>query len=304
MHTHAPSGERRGSSARRGSILGITLTACLIAACAAPAPEATSSPVPVAPTVSPAPAATPTIPDSCDRHPSRVEHIYYPSLRLDQEVPARVYLPPCYDLTRVSYPTVYLLHGYPYDESEWENLGAVTLADTEIAAGNWPPFMIIMPRQPEPLFTHSDGGPRSYEAELVDGLVSYIDLTYRTDPRPGARAIAGISRGGVWALEIGLRNPDVFDTLAAVSPALSQNNPRQAYDPFHIVRGLGPFPKRIYLTAGTGDWALEGTQAFSQLLNGVGIAHEMVIFKGTHQDESWQPIVEPVLQFLISGFSQ
>ena len=91
---------------------------------------------------------------------------------------------------------LYLLHGYPYDETEWATLGLDLTVAGSVLSGEWPPFLVVMPRVPDPLYRSTDGGPGSYEEEMVDGLVSFIDLTFQTDPRPERRAIAGISRGG------------------------------------------------------------------------------------------------------------
>lgn len=214
----------------------------------------------------------------------------------------RVFVPPCHGLLDESYPVLYLLHGYPYNETEWATLGLDLLVASAILDGEWAPFLVVMPRVPDPLFRSTDGGPGSYEAELVDGLVSFIDLTYRTDPRPERRAIAGISRGGVWSLEIGLNNPDVFHAVGAISPALALNSARPAYDPGFIVRRGEPLPPRIYLLAGEGDWAREATQDFDQLLSGLEIAHEYVVYPGGHDDASWAPHLKPMIAYLIGAW--
>lgn len=246
------------------------------------------------------PAVTATV--DCRAEPGRVDEITYPSLLLDQPIPVRVYVPPCHDQTSQSFPTLYLLHGYPYDETEWELLGVESLVDEAIRQGDWPPMLVVMPRVPDPLFRSTDGGPYSYEAELTEGLVSFIDLTYHSDPRPDRRAIAGISRGGVWSLEIGLNNPDVFDGVAAISPALSLNSARKEYDPVFIVRRGEPLPSKIYLLAGDEDWARQATEDFALLLEGLGVPHQLAIYPGGHEDASWAPELEALIAYLVAGW--
>jgi enterochelin esterase-like enzyme len=267
----------------------------------APAPIPTLAPAPTgtpAPKDTPAPAPTPT--SDCRALPGRVDSITYPSLLLEKPIPVRVYVPPCHDETALAFPTLYLLHGYPFDETEWGALGLDLLVAGAVMSGEWPPFLVVMPRVPEPLFRSSDGGPYSYEAELTDGLVTFIDLTFHTDPRPDRRAIAGISRGGVWSLEIGLNNPDVFGGVAAISPALQLNSARKQYDPIYIVRRGEPLPPRIYLLAGDGDWAREATQDLALLLDGLGVAHQYVVYPGGHDDASWAPALKPLIAYLIA----
>jgi len=263
-------------------------------------PAPVTRPVTAGPSATDAPAATPMA--DCRKQLGRVDTIRYPSLLLDEEIPARVFVPACHDVTSEAYPTLYLLHGYPFDETEWGALGLDLLVARAVLSGEWPPFLVVMPRVPDPLFRSSDGGPNSYEAELVEGLVSYIDLTYHTDPRPERRAIAGISRGGVWSLEIGLNNPDVFGGVAAISPALSVSSARKEYDPIYIVRRGEALPPKIYLLAGDGDWTREATQDFALLLKGLGIAHEYVVYPGGHDDASWAPNLKAMIAFLIADW--
>lgn len=234
--------------------------------------------------------------------PGQIANGAYHSLILNEDIPFRVYLPPCYDETGAAYPVLYLLHGTPLASSDWERMGVADLATSEIQRADWPAFIMIMPHAPDPMYTNTDGGPNSFEAEVVDGLVSYVDLTYRTDPRPQARALAGISRGGVWALEIGLRNPDVFSAVAAVSPALSVNNPRPAYDPLAIARNMAKAP-RLFLLAGDHDWAREGTEQMDQVLSAGGIAHDYLVFPGMHELAAWQASLKPLLASLVSAWT-
>ncbi len=254
----------------------------------------------VRPTVTATPAATATV--DCRAGPGRVDLITYPSLLLDEPIPVRVYVPPCHDQTTQAFPTLYLLHGYPYDETEWGRLGLEMLVDEAVRSGDWPPFLVVMPRVPDPLFRSTDGGSYSYEAELTEGLVSFIDLTYHSDPRPDRRAIAGISRGGVWSLEIALNNPDVFDGVAAISPALSLNSARKEYDPVFIVRRGEALPSKIYLLAGDEDWARQATEDFALLLDGLGVAHQLVVYQGGHEDASWAPELEPLITYLTADW--
>jgi enterochelin esterase-like enzyme len=246
------------------------------------------------------PTATSTV--DCMTTPGQLTGGVYHSLILHEDMPFRVYLPPCYSAANKAYPTLYLLHGTPLASSDWESMGVADLANEAIRKSEWPAFIMIMPHVPDSMYTNTDGGPNSYEAELVDGLVSFIDLEYRTDPRPQARALAGISRGGVWALEIGLRNPDVFSTVAAVSPSLAVNNPRPAYDPLAIARNPVN-PPRLLLLAGDQDWARDATEQLDQLLTARGIPHQYVVFPGKHEEAAWQASLKPLIVSLISGWS-
>jgi len=256
-------------------------------------------------TPTPSPTLTPSLTPTpvCTDKYGRVEVMTYPGFVLPEQIPVRVYLPPCYAHGDQRYPVLYLLHGFPFDESHWDDLEVDRLADEGIDSGIWPPFMIVMPRQPEPLFTSSDGGPGSYEAEMVEGLVPYIDRTYRTDSRPEVRALGGISRGGVWALEIAFRHPDVFDIVAALSPALHVNYARPLYDPFVILRADGALPGQIFLSAGDQEVQFRAkVEKLSQALEEFGVTHTVLIGSGGHDAKLWTTVMQDMVDFIVTGW--
>jgi enterochelin esterase-like enzyme len=244
--------------------------------------------------------ASPTVKEDCSDQVGEVRFLTYPGKVFEEPVRVEVYLPPCYAHSSESYPSLYLLHGYPQDEQHWKNLGAIAMVEEYILSGEWPPVLLILPHQPDPLFTKTDGGPGSYEQEMMDGLVPYIDATFRTVAEPQARVLAGISRGGVWALEIGLRHADIFDTVVALSPSLSVNHPRPAYDPFNIVGGEAQLPSLIFISGGEGEPSfLKQIALFAQRLTDEGIDHTYLLTGDNHSDESWASLLPEVFQFIM-----
>ena len=256
-----------------------------------PAPSATPTPIPLSPT-----------PTQCAEPGGQVIQGTYPAIAVPGEVPLAVYLPPCYADQERPLPVLYLLHGYPFDEGHWLALGAAQVADGLILSGQRPAFLMVMPRQPEPLFRSSDGGQGSYESELLDGLLPYVESTYPAAPDQGSRALAGISRGGVWALEIGLRHPETFSAVGALSPALAVNHARAPYDPFQIVQSGAELPERLLLMAGDKDWAAAQTLRLSTLLNDLGWPHLWLQIPGGHTAATWEAGMLPVLEYLTAGW--
>jgi len=288
--------------------LAVAVLAIVLAGCVPVAPDETplslvspsSVPIstftPIEPT-EPAPTAVPIV--ECEETVGTTQPGVYRGVAVAEDVPYNVYLPPCYGIGEQNYPTLYLLHGYPYDQGHWQELGAIEVADDGISGGEWPPFIMVMPLQPDPLFRGSDGGPGSYEMELIEGLIPHIESSYRSDP--SARALAGISRGGVWALEAAFRNPTEFVSVAALSPALAVNSARPPYDPFEIVAAADLFPMNILLLAGDEDWAAVETERFSKVLGEAGIEHVYQISVGDHSDTMWAAVLADVFGFLAGG---
>ena len=262
----------------------------------------TVSPAPPSPTPEPSRTPTPT-PVVCNEASGRLIAMSYPGAILSRDIPLEVYLPPCYNAAVEDYPSVILLHGKPFSQADWDDLGADELVDEGIRQGIWPPFILVIPVQPEPLFSETDGGPGSYETELMQGLLPYVETTFRTRRSTADRAIAGISRGGVWALEIAFRNPDAFGEVAALSPALALNYARPAYNPLDIARlGAQAIPPRIYLGAGETDWARLKTVDLAEALEAHGEAPVFESVVGGHESVTWQALMPGMFEYLTAAW--
>ncbi len=266
-------------------------------------PPSTPTPPPSTPTPSATASAT-AVPASptpvCTETRGRIEQGVYSS-RLIGDRPYRVYLPPCYEAGRRAYPVLYLLHGWPYDDAHWDELGVVEAADAGIASGRLPPFIVAMPAADnDGTYTQTSGGPGSFEAVLLDDFIPFIESTYRALTAPEQRAIGGISRGGVWSLEIAFRNPEQFGLVGGHSAALEVNRAGPAYDPLHLATDPAIKSLHIYLDVGAGDWAYPKMDALHQVLEAAGVEHTFVVNEGVHADEYWAAHVAEYLDFYTS----
>ena len=288
-------------------IVGLTL-----AGCATPqvdrsgqSPKATASPASTAlidftPTAFD-PSPTPSPFPICTESNGRVERAAFNDpVQTSMKIPVNIYLPPCYSSSGLRYPVVYLLHGYPQDEQHWLDLGLVEVIEDQLAGG-WLPFISVMPFQPEPYFTHTDGGPGSWEAVMLEGScpTSMRIIARWIGP---AHARCWESRAGeFWALEIGLRNPQLFDTVGALSPALIVNHPRPSYDPARIVRGSDPIPRHLWLSTGDSEPSFrQGVDQFAAVLDQQGISYTYFEYPGKHEDAAWITALQPALAFVMA----
>ncbi len=234
---------------------------------------------------------------TCTEPSVRLERTSYLGWQTPGLVPVLVYLPPCYDDFDRRYPVLYLLHGKPQDENHWQILGVEAALEDAYRDDTLPPFLVVMPRQPEPLFSGTDGGTASYEDEFINGLVPFIDRTYRTIAQGDSRGLAGVSRGGVWALEIGFRNTDIIQRVGALSPALNVNFARPEYDPFSLIL-FEDMPSTIFLMSGDTDYAYTKTLELSEALREAEIEHKYVLVAGNHESSTWRGILPDVLRYL------
>jgi enterochelin esterase-like enzyme len=235
----------------------------------------------------------------CLETEGKLEQTLYPSAVLQTEIPIHIYLPPCYESMGEHYPVLYALHGYPFDETHWQDLEVIQDLEEGLARGFWEPFIVVMPFLPEQLNVNTDGGPGSYEQELISGVMPFIEGNYRTKNDFTSRALAGVSRGGIWALEIGLRHGDLFGTMIVLSPALHVNRPRLDYDPFQLIKSSTVIPKHIFLSVGEdeGDFRAK-TEEFVLELEANGIEHTFLLGAGIHADPTWIEIMPDVIRFI------
>lgn len=212
----------------------------------------------------------------------------------------RVYLPPCYYTSHKRYPYVILMSGNDGDETEWtERLNADTDADMEISRDILPPMILVMP----------DGGPlmnvnafqplRSWETVVTDELMPAVEGTFCVQHTRAGRAIGGISRGGFWAFEIGLRHPELFSAIGGHSPVFGQTNISPTVDPMALAFTVEPpLPWRLWIDMGSKDPSLGPVRKIQQTLKdrGFDVTYK-VSAGGDHSDNYWSSYLGDYLQF-------
>jgi enterochelin esterase family protein len=139
-----------------------------------------------------------------------------------------VYTPPDYDKDPSKrYPVLYLQHGGGEDETGWGSQGhAGLIMDNLIAAGQAKPFIIVMANSYVPgAATARPPGPgggfrfdfSAFQRVLIDDLIPFIDVNYRTLADQPHRAMAGLSMGGMQTRQITLANLDKFSHIGIFS---------------------------------------------------------------------------------------
>jgi S-formylglutathione hydrolase FrmB len=144
---------------------------------------------------------------------------------LEQSV--AVYLPPGYDASPSKrYPTIYLLHGFGGDSTTWTSAGPFRfnvppLLDAMIGGGRVRETIVVAPNGKNAyggsFYTNSSVNG-NWEDYIYRDLVGYVDANYRTLARPSSRGIAGHSMGGYGAVILGMKHPEIFSAIYALSP--------------------------------------------------------------------------------------
>ena len=211
----------------------------------------------------------------------QVVQVLFPSPSTGETKRAFVYLPPQYD-GKKKFPVLYLQHGWGEDETAWSRQGHANLImDNLIAEGKCEPFMIVMTygMTNEVRF----GGLRSFdftkfEKVLVDELVPYIDANFKTVAKKEARAMAGLSMGGMETKNITLARPEVFDYYGLLSGGTYA--PEDIKSPDQV--------KLIFMSCGSKEYP-DGVTKAAEALNAAGQKAVSYVSEGTaHEFLTWR----------------
>jgi S-formylglutathione hydrolase FrmB len=165
--------------------------------------------------------------------------VHGPSLEgnLEGDDPDRevfVYLPPSYAREPARrYPVLYFLHGYTATAEAYVNLLELPqAADTAITNGARE-MIIVLPDA----FTAYSGSMYSssptigdWESYISRDLVNYVDGHYRTLAKRESRGLGGHSMGGYGTVRIGMKKPDAFVALYAMSSCCLLIDPARGGD--------------------------------------------------------------------------
>jgi enterochelin esterase-like enzyme len=266
-------------------------------------PSATYTPFePLIPTLTPIPSETATVtpsptstftpePTACQELSGQVQQFSIQTNPFPKALEGSIYLPPCYtSQPEQGYPLLILLHGQTYTDEQWLNLGIADLADQMITTGEIPALLIAMPREDYYL---QDPFASIFGSEVVDELLPWLESEMGACRERTCHAIGGISRGGAWALHIGITDLGEFSIIGGHSTP--------PFDPYNLTTILRDTPQEdlpaIFLDIG--DWDPYRSYALSlhQALEGYGIAHTWKTYSGNHNDQYWQAHVEEYLQW-------
>ena len=276
---------------------------------------------------------------------ARVEFKHFPSPAIGKDADYSIFFPPSYDKDpSARFPVVYFLHGLWNDDTSWvvERYGGIpTQLDDLMLEGKLPEFVLVNPSGENSFYTDYLDGKHNYEQMVFDDLIKHVEATYRVIPERRARALGGVSMGGYGALKIGMKHPELFATVAGVSPIVFPgDDPSQYFRNSdsrmaqYLVKALEPvygmpFDKehwrqnsvlwlarneklddlKLFFAYGTADRYNQafplaaGIQALDETLTTRGIPHVYRVYEnGPH---GWQLVVdhlEEIADFLTQTF--
>jgi S-formylglutathione hydrolase FrmB len=233
-----------------------------------------------------------------------------------------VVLPDGYAKVNERYTTVYLLHGYNQNYTDW-----IKQTDLVKYAASYH-FIFISPDAKNSWYSNSITQKNSnYEDYIVKDLIPFVDKKYRTAPTKTHRAIVGLSMGGYGAAKLALKHDSLFFFAGCLSPAIhvpfgledsailarrSKGSMQSIRDIFGAVRNSYWDENDVFLLAQKADTAtvpffylavgsqdklieiLELTHKFAVTLRNKHIPFEMHETSGAHDWKFWDKEIEIV----------
>jgi enterochelin esterase-like enzyme len=169
------------------------------------------------------------------RPPAELRHVTFREERfaaaaVDQEMPFGIYLPRDYEAEanrERRYPLVIWLHGMWEDHLRFHERGGAMVLDQALGEGLLPPCIFVLANGGRTSMYIDAGKGRNWQQLVQHDLLARVTKSYRVDERRDARALMGISMGGMAALRIGFLHPELFGTVAVHSAAVFPADPAQ-----------------------------------------------------------------------------
>lgn len=253
------------------------------------------------------------------------------SANVPGEVPVSVYLPPGYEAAPARpYPLMLLLHGG--DGSEKDLARFADVIDRAIAEARIAPLVIAMPSAGRSLYMDYRDRSERWETFIVRELLPHLRATWPVAAGRSGAFVGGWSMGGLGALRLAFKHPELFGAVAAMEPAIEPalawgeigpkvkfwrsdeiyarifgspvdteywagNNPATiaARDPRRLI-DLG-----VYLEVGDQDMLhlTDGVEFLHRVLFDAGVAHEYRLVRGAeHVGPSLGPRLADALGFI------
>ena len=247
-------------------------------------------------------------------HGTMRDETYY-STALGKNRRVLVYTPPNYDRSRGPLPVLYLYHSFWDTRYSWVTEGRLAqILDNLLAEGKAVPMIVVVPEAhalpPEATLVTSPDfvenvtpyltkNQQAVDEELFHDIIPFIQAHYTISDEPRERAIAGLSMGGLQAIETGIVHLGYFGWIGAFSPgvisaALSDDFNNALMEPEKINKKLLLFD---IITGDNDEIVGKHVTEFEARLKQANVDHVYTIFPGgTHSMFVWRPALQSFLE--------
>lgn len=150
----------------------------------------------------------------------KVEIVWFASSVLNNTGRMHVYTPPGYENMKTTLPVLYLQHGGGDNDAAWSTAGRANyILDNLLSEGKIKPMIVVMAMgHPSPGFHMQPGiDDDPYYKQLFNDIMPYVESHYHVSTRREDKAFAGLSMGGIQALNVALFAPEKFGYVLPLS---------------------------------------------------------------------------------------
>ena len=206
-----------------------------------------------------------------------------------------IYTPPGYDSSvNEKYPVLYILHGGGEDERGWAMQGKTDLIlDNLIAARKAKPMLVVMLDGNVGAGPFNEQSMRTFENELKQVVIPFVEKSFRVQAEPGQRALAGLSMGGLQTLYAGVRNTQLFSYLGVFSSGWWANQPALSNPQYEFMKNnaatINQNLKSFWIAmGGEKDIAYNNCKIMMERFREMGIKYEYTEYPGGHTWPVWR----------------
>ncbi len=248
----------------------------------------------------------------------KVDTIDVYSCLMQKEIKTVVITPSNYKKKKKeNFPVVYLLHGFSGDHANWIKY-VPKLTDL---VDQYQLIVICPDGDFDSWYLDVPGNLKSqYESFLSNELVHHIDKNYRTRADTTGRALTGLSMGGFGGIYVGLKHPETFGAIGAMSGALelpvimdkrfgidkrlgdTTGTLRKQISTYALVDSIKPTKQKILFDCGTEDFCVGFANELHTRLLKRRIPHEYISRPGAHNWKYWANAIEYQLLFFSRYF--
>lgn len=214
------------------------------------------------------------------------------------------------------FPTVYLLHGYGGDYTNW-----ITKQPRIKDLADQYGMIIVCPDGRNSWYWDCEGNPdMQMETFFTDDLVPYVDSHYPTRPEASQRAITGLSMGGHGALWLAIRHNDIWGNAGTMSGGVdirpfkdrwsitkligTDNAAWEAHTVMNLVPNINPATLNLTIDCGIDDFFADVNYNLHKALVDARVPHDYTSRPGKHSWDYWNNSVLYHLLFFNEHFKK
>lgn len=257
-------------------------------------------------------------------------HMEFPAHSLKRNISVKVLLPVDSEIewknttvdSAKKFKTLYLLHGFGGDCSDW-------LLNTRVYSYAMEHnIAVVMPSGENKFYLDNDITEEYFSGFICKELIEITRASFPLSEKREDTLIGGLSMGGYGALCNGLKHTEIFGTIIAMSSALITDNVAKMKkndrdfmagyeyykmvfgDPMQVVGGMTD-PRalakkmvkencvrpNIYIACGTDDFVLELNHQFIETIKQLGIDYTYEEDPGNHDWDFWDEHIQRALDW-------